>query len=111
MWHPSFADKTRKVTGLTQTVDLYATVLDAAGAAPLGGTHSRSWLPLLKGEAAIRPALTYGTFGQGICVTDGGLEPVQVAGGMIAACSSTPAIYRPLVVDSQVGSQIVTAIR
>jgi arylsulfatase A-like enzyme len=110
VWHPAFSDKTRKVTGLTQTVDLYATVLDAAGAAPLGGTHSRSWLPLLKGENVIRPALTYGTFGQGICVTDGDWSlfksPVDDRGLFIYSS----VIYRPLVVDSQVGSQIVTDV-
>lgn len=71
VWHPSFVGAGKQLKALTQTVDIYATVLEAAGAAPHGATHSLSWLPLLNGDDAIRPALTYGTFGQGICVTDG----------------------------------------
>lgn len=56
---------------LTATVDLHATLLEAAGADP-APVHGRSLLPLLDGgEPAGREGLVYGTFGQGACCTDG----------------------------------------
>jgi arylsulfatase A-like enzyme len=70
LWHPDHPGDGRAVRALTQTVDLFATVLDASGGAPTDAEHSRSLLPLLEGEAP-REALLYGTFGQGACATDG----------------------------------------
>lgn len=70
--HPNHPDNGRGISSLTQTVDLFATVLEDAGAPVPEHTHSRSLLPLLKGdEAGAREAITYGTFGQGVCCTDG----------------------------------------
>lgn len=72
IWHPDQPGNGRAATALTSTVDLFATVLDAAGSAPPTRTHSRSLLPILaNGPTAGRPALLYGTFGQGLCCTDG----------------------------------------
>jgi arylsulfatase len=45
---------TRVVDGLTESIDLSATVLDIAGAQPLEGSDSRSLLPLLDGESSTR---------------------------------------------------------
>jgi arylsulfatase A-like enzyme len=57
---------------LTTTLDLFATVLDLAGAQIPAGSRSRSLLPLLRDASARgRDAILYGTFGQGICCTDG----------------------------------------
>lgn len=72
VWHPAHRTDGSAVSGLTSTVDLFATVLDVAGAAPPARTHSQSLLPLLAEDAtAGRPALLYGTFAQGLCCTDG----------------------------------------
>jgi arylsulfatase A-like enzyme len=73
IWHPQHPGNGRSLSALTTTSDLFATVLDAAGVvAGTEHTPSRSLLPLLAGnKETVREALLYGTFGQGICVTDG----------------------------------------
>ncbi len=72
LWHPEHPGDGRPVTALTSTVDLFATVLDAAGARPDERTLGRSVLPLVaEPRAQGREALLYGTFGQGACCTDG----------------------------------------
>lgn len=72
VWHPGYPGDGRSVSALTSTVDLFATILEVAGVSVLNHTHSRSLLPLLRGDKAnAREALLYGTFGQGVCVTDG----------------------------------------
>jgi arylsulfatase A-like enzyme len=71
VWHPEYPGNGQAVSALTQTVDLFATVLEAAGVPIPEYTHSRSLMPLLKGEKSGREALLYGTFGQGVCCTDG----------------------------------------
>jgi arylsulfatase A-like enzyme len=72
VWHPERPGEGRPVTALTQTVDLFATLADAAGVA-LDAPHGRSLVPLLGGEPVDgwRQALLYGTFGEGVCCTDG----------------------------------------
>ena len=56
---------------LTSTVDLHATLLDAAGSQHQP-PHGYSLLPVLNDtEHQLRNALLYGTFGQGVCCTDG----------------------------------------
>ena len=72
VWHPALQGAGQSATGLTSTIDLFATILDVAGLAPPERTHSRSIVPLMVGDpAAGRDALIYGTFGEGICCTDG----------------------------------------
>lgn len=72
VWHPQYPGQGRSVGALTSTVDLFASVLDVAGVVPPVQTHSRSFVPLLSGEArATRDELIYGTFGQGMGCTDG----------------------------------------
>ncbi len=72
VWHPSYPGNGEAITGLTATVDMFATVLDAAGAPVPSPSHSRSFLPLLKdAHAQTHEALIYGMFGQGVCCTDG----------------------------------------
>lgn len=71
VWHPGMAERA-PVTALTQTVDYFATILDAAGLDSGIAPHSKSFLPLLDSKAnEHREALIYGTFGQGVCITDG----------------------------------------
>lgn len=72
IWHPEHACGGGEQSALTQTVDLYATVLEMLGASDFDPVQSRSLLPLLEGRTdAVREACLYGTFGAGACVTDG----------------------------------------
>jgi arylsulfatase A-like enzyme len=72
VWHPQYPGNGQSVGQLTSTVDLFASVLDTADTRYSGATHSRSVLPLLRGDVSQeRDALLYGTFGQGVCITDG----------------------------------------
>ena len=70
VWHPDHPGEGRGVSALTQTVDLHATIAEIAGART-PAPHGRSLLPLLRGEPGSREALLYGTFGEGVCCTDG----------------------------------------
>jgi arylsulfatase A-like enzyme len=48
VWHPDAPGGGRRVPAITQTVDLYATILDLFGSEPGGvATHSRSFAPAL----------------------------------------------------------------
>lgn len=69
VWHPAFPGE-RPVDALTQTVDLHSTIAELAGA-EAEAPHGRSLVPLLAGGGERRDALLYGTFGQGVCCTDG----------------------------------------
>jgi arylsulfatase A-like enzyme len=72
VWHPDNPGNGMGVSALTSTVDLFATILDVMGVPMPEGTHSKTFLPILKGETSDhREALLYGTFGQGVCCTDG----------------------------------------
>ncbi len=72
IWHPDYPGNQQAITALTSTVDLFATILEIAGVPPMKPTHSRSIFPLLSDrEDSSRQALLYGTFGQGVCCTDG----------------------------------------
>ncbi len=71
VWHPSLAGA-RTSQALTSTVDLYATILDLAGATGVEAAHSRSFVPVIRGETDhFRDAVLYGNFGTGACCTDG----------------------------------------
>ncbi|HEX7083753.1 MAG TPA: sulfatase [Gaiellaceae bacterium] len=69
VWHPEHPCDGRSVEALTSTVDLFSTIAELAGA-EVAPPHGRSLLPLLRGEPG-RDALLYGTFGEGVCCTDG----------------------------------------
>jgi hypothetical protein len=70
VWHPSYPGGGRALDALTSTVDLHATIAELAGA-EADPPHGASLVPLLAGAASHREALLYGTFGQGVCCTDG----------------------------------------
>jgi len=73
IWHPRHPGNGRHLSALTATVDLFATILEAGEVAVPEPTHSRSLLPVFAGASpsSHRPAQLYGTFGEGICATDG----------------------------------------
>ena len=109
IWHPRHPGNGEHVAALTQTVDLFATVIDAAGGAvPESNRHSRSLMPLLEGESRSGPreAVLYGTFGQGAGVTDGEWTllkaPVE---GMPLYIYSTM-INQPLIVDNPIDGRV-----
>jgi arylsulfatase A-like enzyme len=70
VWHPQHPGDGGAIEALTSTVDLFSTIAELAGV-PVRARHGRSLLPLLAGDAAGPAALLYGTFGEGVCCTDG----------------------------------------
>jgi arylsulfatase A-like enzyme len=68
VWHPAHPEG-GVVDALTSTVDLFSTIADLAGA-EADARHGHSLVPLLSGGEG-HDALLYGTFGQGVCCTDG----------------------------------------
>jgi hypothetical protein len=74
VWHPGGANNGRRVSAVTQTVDLYATVLELLGVAPAAGAqiHSRSFAPLSTGKSdAHRDYAVYGYASDRIGITRG----------------------------------------
>lgn len=99
VWHPHYPGNGRAIAGLTGTVDIFGTVLDAAGLPLPERTHSRSLLPLISGATDTgREVLLYGTFGQGICCTDGEwtlIQPPDRSLPVYAYSSMVPATIIP----------------
>jgi arylsulfatase A-like enzyme len=98
VWDPQRPGDGRAVTALTQTVDLHATLAELAGADPRA-PHGRSLLPLLSGEpvARWREALLYGTFGEGVCCTDGAWTVFKSPTGDAPLYSYSSLLYESLV--------------
>lgn len=72
IWHPESAFKGQRVSALTSAVDLYATMTEALAAEVPAVTHSKSLLPLVKGEVSShRDWALYGYWGSTVNVTDG----------------------------------------
>lgn len=84
VWHPEMPEGGRQIDALTTAVDLYPTVLEALGAREVDSPHGRSILPLLRGEESGRDFTYWGTFGRGVCCSDG--EYVLMQG----ACPGAP---------------------
>jgi arylsulfatase A-like enzyme len=70
VWHPDLPGEARGIGRLTQTVDLFPSILEAGGVTVPEHGHGRSFLSLLRGQDGGHEALLYGWFGQGACVTD-----------------------------------------
>ncbi len=71
VWHPDIAGGGRRIDALTTAVDIYPTVLEALGSKDIHSPHGRSILPIMAGEKPQRDLTYWGTFGAGICCTDG----------------------------------------
>jgi arylsulfatase A-like enzyme len=101
IWHPNYASNVRSIAELTQTIDLFATILDAAGAAIPERTHSRSAIPLLAGNSDNkREAITYGFFGQGVCCTDGEWTYIKSPVSTDNLYSYSSLIFQSLIAES-----------
>lgn len=74
VWHPEYPNTGQTISEFTQTIDLFASILDNMSI-PIPADKSilsRSFLPLLQGDnSQARQGISYGTFGQGVCVTNG----------------------------------------
>ena len=70
VWHPDHPGGGRTISALTSTVDLFSTILDACDVKH-EAVHGQSLMPLIDGDRGSRIGLLYGTFGQGVCCTDG----------------------------------------
>ena len=82
-------------------MDLFATILETAGASPPGPTHSHSLLSLLTGNRTqVREALLYGTFGQGVCTTDGEWTLFKSPEREGPLYYYSPMVFKSLIVDS-----------
>ena len=110
VWDPT-NPAPRRVGGLTQTVDLFATIIEAAGVElPAANRHSRSLLPMIRdGGASPRDAILYGTFGQGICATDGTWTILKAPEPDKPLYLYSTAIFRPLIVDNPVDGRLAKA--
>ncbi|WP_299949488.1 sulfatase-like hydrolase/transferase [uncultured Ruegeria sp.] len=107
VWHPKSKGDGRRVSALVQNVDLFATLVEASGGkAPENTRHSQSFLSVLDGGKEARADLTYGTFGQGICITDGEwtLFKAPVDGKPLYTYSTM--ISTPLIVDNPVDGRM-----
>ncbi len=108
VWHPSRPGNGKRVMGLTQTVDLFATIIDAAGVeVTAANRHSRSLLPMITSNApSPRDAVLYGTFGQGVCATDGEWTILKAPEPDRPLHLYSTAVYRPLIVDNPVDGRL-----
>lgn len=101
VWHPEFGGNGESIQSLTTTVDLFATVLDMANVPVPEVPHSRSLAPLLEDHAAtVRDAVLYGTFGQGVCCTDGEWTVFKAPEQQEALFSYTPQLHKSLTVEN-----------
>ncbi len=108
IFNPKRPGNGERIGALTQTVDLFATMISAAGSEiPASNRHSMDLMPLVEGaNDGPHDALIYGTFGQGLCVTDGDwtLFRAPVEGKPLNTYST--AIFRPLIVDNPVDGRV-----
>jgi hypothetical protein len=96
LWHPELPAGA-PVAALTSTVDLHATLAELGGAAH-DAPHGRSVLPLLAGGSG-HEALLYGTFGQGVCCTDGEWTLFKSPNGGAPLNAYSSLLYESLVLD------------
>ena len=108
IWHPANPGNGKRVSGLTQTVDLFATIIDAAGVeVTKANTHSRSLLPMIvEDKPSSRNSILYGTFGQGVCATDGTWTILKSPVPCEPLFMYSTSIFRPLIVDNPVDGRL-----
>ena len=108
IWHPNGKGNGQRIRGLTQTVDLYASIIEAAGVEEAEeGRHSRSIMPMIEDSApSPRNAVLYGTFGQGLCMTDGEWTLFVAPLADMPLYTYSTNIFRPLIVDNPVDGRV-----
>ena len=107
VWNPWREGNGQRLSQLTQTVDIFSTVIEASGGNPKDlARHSKSILPMMNDGSAIRSEITYGTFGQGICITDGEWTLFKSPVEDKPLFSYSTMIARPLLVDNPVDGRV-----
>lgn len=108
IWHPENPANGKRASGLTQTVDLFSTIIEAAEVdVTPANRHSRSLLPMVvRDEPSPRDAVLYGTFGQGVCATDGEWTILKSPVPDQPLYMYSTAIFRPLIVDNPVDGRL-----
>ena len=108
IWDPRNGGHAARTSAFTQTVDLFASVIDAAGGTPPASTrHSMSVLPILDDiSTSNRPAILYGTFGQGVCISDGEWTMFKSPIEGKPLYTYSPSIYQPLIVDNPIDGRV-----
>jgi len=106
--HPDNAGVSRRVNGLTQNVDLFATLIDAGKASTTEeARHSQSFLSaVLSEEPTTRSEIVYGTFGQGVCINDGEWTLFKAPIPDRELYSYSTMLLRPLIVDNPVDGRV-----
>jgi len=108
IWDPPCGGHAARTHAFTQTVDLFSTVIEAVGGTPPeNNRHSQSMLPILADiETETRTEIAYGTFGQGVCISDSEwtLFKSPVEGKPLYTYS--PTIYQPLIVDNPIDGRV-----
>lgn len=108
IWHPDHPGGGRTISELTSTVDLFSTILEACDVRH-EAVHGRSLMPLITGSGDIEPrsGLLYGTFGQGVCCTDGRytiFKSPSPSGGDLYAYSTLK--YKSLVLGEPLSPEV-----
>lgn len=97
LWHPERAAG-GSIGALTSTVDLFSTIAELAEAT-VDAPHGRSLLPLLDGGDGPE-AVLYGTFGEGVCCTDGAWTLFKSPTGDAPLYAYSSLLYESLVVEN-----------
>ena len=108
--HPEAGGGTR-CGALTQTADLYPTILEALGVEVPAGIHGRSLLPQIEGRGGPgRDVAFFGKFGEAVQATDGDLvlhqwPPGEANGPLYWYGPEPPAFLRPRAVGPYDGAR------
>lgn len=108
VWDPRNPGAGQRSAALTQMVDLFSTIIEATGGTPPEATrHSRTFMPVLEGHSETqRDAVTYGSFGQGVCITDGQWTLFKAPVESEPLFTYSTMITRPLLVDNPVDGRV-----
>lgn len=98
IWDPRRPGNGKSIDSLTSTVDLFSTILDLAGVEPTA-PHGKSLLPTIRGGSSHQEGVLYGTFGQGVCCTDGKWSLFKSPASHLGLYSYSSLYYQSLLVD------------
>src|SRR5690606_41378968 len=101
--HPPLPAPAAPRRALTPKADVHATLLETTDGDTGGSPHSRSLMPLRRGETrAHREALLYGTWGQGVGCTDGEWTVLKSQTDAAPLYAYTCSVYRSQVAETDV---------
>lgn len=105
--YPKEPGKGKRVSDFTQTVYVFSTAIDAASGVPPATTrHSKSVMQIVRGSTGERGEVLYGTFGQGVCLTDGEWTLFKSPNEGKPPYSYSTMISRPLLVDNPIDGRV-----